>query len=612
MAELTFVPVFTDAGRAKVAQAYGLGTTAAISEIAIGVGQWASRDGAEPYAPTEAALEATALQDERVRVPVFLGGNTAPNQVVLSVNIPGDADPADQFFFGEVGIFLDDGTLLAVAAIDTDGGFGWRGGASWVLRFILSWSQLPDDSISVIYSGEAGWNATFLAQQQLLEHVRQAVIASGQVWDPNDAAQLSQAIATLGKPLDAVRKTSVLSPAAGATDLGETPTIAGGTFYSLYGLSHLQSKFQIATDVDFTDPIWTYIDTVAPLTSATVPAATLSVDTTYFVRIAYFDSEGAVGPWSDPVSFSTGATFTSVAQPVNTAPTNEATGVSLTPTLSAGAFAVDGAGVDTHVATQWLLEERYGPLPYEFAAVWDSGEVAAATSVNPPAVFDGLTDYRWSVRYKGDTFGWSPWSATTTFTTAAPAGEVTVMTPGSGTWQVPAGVTAVEETVIGGGGGGGLWYDGRGAGGTGGSGARRVRAVVPGQVIAFVVGDGGAPSEGGESTSIDGEMTAPGGPPGIDGGGGQPGTMGVGGDVNGVGGTGDPDYRVDGWMDAVNIGGGGMASAGYPGGLGAGGGGNGNEAPGGGGTGANNGGGGMTAGKAGMVKFRWGPDVVAS
>lgn len=615
MPDLTFIPVFTDIGRAKVAEAYGLGTSAKIKEIAIGTGSWAARETVDPYAPTEAALEATALVAERVRQPVFLGGNVAPNQVVMSVVIPGDADPAGQFFFGEVGIFLDDGTLLAVAAVDAASGFGWRGAASHVLRFVLSWSQLPNNSITVEFSGDAGLNATFLAQQQLLDQIRQAVIEAGLAWNPNDPLQLSSAIAVLGRAYDEIRKPSITSPANGAVDVGETPTISGNTYYSLYSIAQHGSsavEAEIATDADFTNIV--SAPTAASGTSVTVPVSVLATDTTYFARLRYRDLLDQTSRWSDTISFSTGATFVAVAQPTNTSPANGATGVSVTPTLTASAFAVTGGGTDTHIASRWRVYRITGPSTVELA--WDSGEVSAGTSV-VTAPLSTLTDYEWEAAYRGDGFGWSPWSARTEFTTGQPAGSHVDSTPGSRSFTVPAGVTSIRETVIGGGGGGGEGPSGRGTGGGGAGGARRIRAVTPGQVINYTVGEGGSVNTSGGTSSIDGQMSGTGGQRGYDNGP-NPGDggIGVGGDLNGVGGKGGTPGHESGY-DATDIGAGGgaMQDGGGVGGAGIEGGGKGADAwglaevPGGGGRGRGNSPGNGSAGANGQVKFEWGAGI---
>ena len=186
-------------------------------------------------------------------------------------------------------------------------------------------------------------------------------------------------------------------------------------------------------------------------------------------------------------------------------------------------------------------------------------------------------------------------------------------TPGTGVWTVPPGVYLVRETVIGGGAGGSDFGGTFSIGGGGGGGAQRLRSVVPGQQISYVVGAGGAADQAGGTSSIDGQMRATGGLPAS---GNVYGGTGSGGDINGTGGRGNGG-------NASTIGGGGGAHAHTEdlyraGGQGAEGGGKGGDyyptsanqagsAPGGGGAGRrylyNNG----RPGAPGMVRFEWGP-----
>lgn len=92
-------------------------------------------------------------------------------------------------------------------------------------------------------------------------------------------------------------------------------------------------------------------------------------------------------------------------------------------------------------------------------------------------------------------------------TRAAPG--TTTYTSGSGNFTVPFGVRSITYTIVGGGGGGSWGFQAAGInfgfvypyiGGGGGSGGFKVNqtlVVVPGQVIAYSVGAGGATSGGG-------------------------------------------------------------------------------------------------------------------
>lgn len=175
----TITPLFTDAGLAAVASATGAGLQAEIAEIAVG-------DAA--YAP---GASATALQSERARVSVSAGGATGPQEVLVEAMVPAGAP---EFWIREVGFFLADGTLLAVWS-DPEQTLGWRGGlAPWFFKFLLAWTSLPANSITVTFNGDAGHAALSLDLAQAEAKVIHTVEASGQTWSETDNAQLTQAI----------------------------------------------------------------------------------------------------------------------------------------------------------------------------------------------------------------------------------------------------------------------------------------------------------------------------------------------------------------------------------------------------------------------------------
>ena len=149
----------------------------------------------------------------------------------------------------------------------------------------------------------------------------------------------------------------------------------------------------------------------------------------------------------------------------------------------------------------------------------------------------------------------------TTWTSAAPAyvGNRGQVFTSSGTFTVPAGITAVKVTVIGGGGGGLTTTTGAGGGGGGGGVAiRYVTGLTPSGTVSVTVGGGGGASTAGGTSSFGSSASATGGGFGVGGAGGTGGS-GSSGDINltgGAGGTG----AVDG--DGTSSGGGGAAGGG--------------------------------------------------
>ena len=122
-------------------------------------------------------------------------------------------------------------------------------------------------------------------------------------------------------------------------------------------------------------------------------------------------------------------------------PPQDATGLSLTPTLSATAYSDPEA--DSHADTQWQVDNNS-----DFSSpAWDSGQTAtAATQASVPSFrLSSKTAYFWRVRYKDSLGVWSEWSSVRSFTTVAmPSGSVSVtITPNEATadgvaWRVGA------------------------------------------------------------------------------------------------------------------------------------------------------------------------------
>ena len=137
-----------------------------------------------------------------------------------------------------------------------------------------------------------------------------------------------------------------------------------------------------------------------------------------------------------------------------TSPTAGATGVSLTPQLSASAFVVAGA---SHASTDWQIRAADGQT-----VVWQSlNNTSQLTSIAVPAnTLSTNTGYQAWVRYRTSTGAVTAWGSagfTTLAVPAALAGEMSWTTPGSYTWTVPDGVTSASALVVDGS-GGDAWF----------------------------------------------------------------------------------------------------------------------------------------------------------
>ncbi|ODN41552.1 phage tail-collar fiber domain-containing protein [Piscirickettsia litoralis] len=129
--------ILTDIGIQSVFNANNLGFEAEISHIAFG-------DGG--YAPS---YTATALQSEKQRVMVAGGERQGAKQIQLTAKLTGDIE----FWVREVGVFLNDGTLLALYS-DPVKTLGYKAaGIDFLTSFDLVLDRLPDDSVTFTVDG---------------------------------------------------------------------------------------------------------------------------------------------------------------------------------------------------------------------------------------------------------------------------------------------------------------------------------------------------------------------------------------------------------------------------------------------------------------------------
>lgn len=186
-------PVFTSAGLAAIQAAHGQGVAVKISHVALGSGvhQVRNLDGL----PSDAARALTALMDEQVRVPVGPLSTTSDFQIAVQAELAG-AEPA--FWIGEVGFITDTGVLLAVWS--DAGGLGFRNpDVPWLFKFVLSWSDLPAQSITVVMpEGEAALSQLSAELGYLRGKVRHTVeVGGGLVWQDADNTLLTAAIGAM-------------------------------------------------------------------------------------------------------------------------------------------------------------------------------------------------------------------------------------------------------------------------------------------------------------------------------------------------------------------------------------------------------------------------------
>lgn len=215
-------------------------------------------------------------------------------------------------------------------------------------------------------------------------------------------------------PLSGPSTPDNVSPVHAATDVELTPDLEASGFTSAnVAATHDFTQWQIASDAGFNTIIYDS-GVVTAATQTTVPDELLSINTQYFWKVRYQDN---YGNWS---GYSTSTSFTTTAMqppdtPSNALPTDAATDISLTPTLSTSAFSDPDVG-DTHAASQWRISDTSGDYS---SPVYDSGTTTTnkLSIVIPSGNLLYNDTYYWQVRYQ-DSYGrWSEWSTETSFDT---------------------------------------------------------------------------------------------------------------------------------------------------------------------------------------------------
>ena len=100
-----------------------------------------------------------------------------------------------------------------------------------------------------------------------------------------------------------------VSPDAGATNQGSTPTLTGSAFGALYNYTMSAAQWQVSTDQTFATTLISTGDVAGTSITYSIPSSTLTVSTTYYWRVRYKDSNGVYSSWSTATSFATAVSF---------------------------------------------------------------------------------------------------------------------------------------------------------------------------------------------------------------------------------------------------------------------------------------------------------------
>lgn len=165
----------------------------------------------------------------------------------------------------------------------------------------------------------------------------------------------------------------------------------------------------------------------------TIPiGSSLATNTTYYWKAQAFDYSNS-NSWSvsgAEHSFTTRDTDPNT--PTNTSPSSGATGVSITPALTASTFSDPDVG-DSQTASQWQIatDINFNNI------IWDTGTTGPAS--NTTTVSSSLnigTTYYWHVRYKDSFGGWSNYSTQTRFVTNKSPSTPTLISPANSATNV--------------------------------------------------------------------------------------------------------------------------------------------------------------------------------
>lgn len=172
-------------------------------------------------------------------------------------------------------------------------------------------SGLPAAS-SVAGTDEFEANQSGTSRKVTAAQIRDAVLPSlsgnaGKVLAVNSGATGTEWVPFTATP--EVETPTNVSPANAATDVGETPTLTGSTYRSLYGKTQKSSQWQISTVSNFASTVYDSGEVVAVGVTRTVPASTISTNTTYYWRVRYRDESDVWSAWSAGTSFTTAAVF---------------------------------------------------------------------------------------------------------------------------------------------------------------------------------------------------------------------------------------------------------------------------------------------------------------
>lgn len=218
---------------------------------------------------------------------------------------------------------------------------------------------------------------------------------------------------------------SITSPSDGAVNIGKTVQVTASSFSVINGTdTHVASHWQLSTSATFATILYESADDTINKTTWT--SGTLSATTQYYIRVRYKGTTYGYGAWSEVIAVTTNSQVPDA--PTITSPYNGSTDATVNQVISCGALSVTN-GTDTHVATHWQLSTNssFSNILYE-----SIDDTVNKTSWSPGTLVI-TTTYYVRAKHKGGSFGYSPWSSVSSFTTKTPKPDApTITSPSSG------------------------------------------------------------------------------------------------------------------------------------------------------------------------------------
>jgi len=209
-----------------------------------------------------------------------------------------------------------------------------------------------------------------------------------------------------------------LTPESLDIDVIETPTLTASAFTSVNSTDvHIKSQWRILEINNFSMEKYNSGD-CDDLITHTILSGVLNSNEPYKWQVRYKGDIVGWSEWSELTEFATGVW--EVLAPINVSPIDNATGIDANNIILETSDFEVSCGSDTHIASNWLVYTSSTATIAKYIFRKELPDTALTSyQINPDILENGIKDYYWCGRYKGQNYGWSGFSARTKFTTKA-------------------------------------------------------------------------------------------------------------------------------------------------------------------------------------------------